>query len=66
METYTQWKLTAQSCSTAAEGLRGVVGLGAQLGDSGKVRPIAVFPYVQGNLEGNGGGRQGVVAQSGL
>lgn len=51
METHTEWKLAAQSCSAAAEGLRGVVGLSAQLGDGGEVRPIAVLPDVQGNLE---------------
>lgn len=54
METHTQRQLAAQGGGAAAEGLRGVVGLGAQLGDGGEVRPVAVLPDVEGDLERHG------------
>lgn len=54
METHTQRQLAAQSGGAAAEGLRGVVGLGAQLGDGGEMRPVAILPDVEGDLERHG------------
>lgn len=53
-DTHTQGELAAQSGGTPAEGLRRVVGLGAQLGNGGEMGTVAIVPDVQGDLEQRG------------
>lgn len=49
-DTHTQWRL-AEGGSTAAEGLRRVVWLGAQLRNSSEMWTVPVVPDIQGDLQ---------------
>lgn len=53
-DTHTRWRLAAQRGSAVAEGLRRVLRLSAQLGNSGEMRTVPVVPNIQGNLYEHG------------